>query len=471
MATRHYTEEAYEQIKQTIEQIDNTDVSPVKDFFSDLFLRLGQFLELYSVEQYQNDMQTWYNKVLDSHDTTMSQVDSIFNAVDTVDFECRDIMNEAVDSIVNFRNTLNCLRDVISGKTSLEDGKTAANGYLAAGRNSLNGAYDKVLTRMEQKTLWDTSKALFGDAIKLGAGYIKCLSGGNAADYKNLGDTVLATGCDLFAVVSIVVAPLGAWGDSLDGRMDMSYENYLDARFQLLTMSQNIKDVNSVSDLLDNLAEDMGEQLEKCSPNSPMYPFIEVIADISQKTANNYKMIDIAVDAYGIGKDLKDIHDTVDGWMYGKDYTVGEFADKFEHKSFGDWKIIDSGWTDNKAILTVKDTPSGILKTVVSNWFGVPASGWKDPSKFDGNVYKTVGTLWSYAEKIIPDIKGGSNIADIPDVFFGKNKDTGFLKDVFDFARDIDEYASNLGSSDSPSEFGGVKGGRYGWSLGKTGVN
>ena len=215
----------------------------------------------------------------------------------------------------------------------------------------------------------------------------------------------------------------------------------------------------------------MDEQLDKCSPNSPMYPVVEIIADISQKTADNYKLIDIAVDAYGIGKDLKDIHDTVDGWMYGKDYTVGEFVDKFEHKSFGDWKIIESSWTDNKAILTVKDTPSGILKTVISNWFGVPTSGWKDPSKFDGNVYKSVGTVWSYAEKIIPDIDGGSNIDELPDVFFGKNKDTGFLKDVFDFTRDLDKYYSNLGSGDSASRSGGVKGGRYGWSLRKTGVN
>lgn len=472
MATRHYTEEAYEQIKQTIEQIDNTDVSPVKDFFSDLLLRLGQFLKLYSVEQYQNDMQTWYTKVLDSHNATMSQVDSIFNAVDTVDFEYRDIMDGGLDSIVSFRSTLNCLRNVISGKTSLADGKAAATGYLAAGTSSLNSSCDEILTKMQQRTLWDASKALFGDAINLGAGYVKCLYGkGNIADYKNLGDTILATGCDLLSMAAIVIAPLGALGDALDGKMDMSYEDYIDAQFMLLSPAQKLKDVNSVSDLLDNLAEDMGEQREKCPQNSPMFPFISKTAHLIEKTAKNYKMIDIAVDAYGIGKDLKDIHDTVDGWMYGKDYTVSEFVDEFEHKSFNDWEIIDRNWANNEATFTVKDTASGIVKKVVSNWFGVPTTGWNDPSKFDGNVYKTVGTLWSYAEKIIPDIDGGSNIDALPDVFFGKHKDTGFLKDIFDFARDLDEYSSNLGSGGSQSGSGGVKGGRYGWSLRKTGVS
>ena len=433
MATRYYTEEAYEQIKRTIEEIDNSDVNQVADFFGDLFQRLAQFLELYSVEDYQNDMQTWYNKVLDSHDTTMSQVDNIFNAVDTVDFEYRDLMDEACKSITSFRSTLNCLRDVISGKTSLADGKAAADGYLATGTSSLNTSCDTILTKMQQRTLWDASKALFGDAIKLGAGYIKCRSGkANIADYKNLGDTILATGCDLLAMAAIVIAPLGAVGDwVIDGKMDMSYEDYIDAQFMLLSTAQGLKDINSVSDLLNNLAEDMGEQLEKCPPDSPIYPVIEAIADISQKTADNYELIDIAVDAYGIGKDLKDIHDTFDGGVFSAEF----------------------------------------VKKAISNWLGVPTSGWEDPSKFDGNVYKTVGTIWSYAEKIIPDINGGSNIHELPDVFFEKYKDTGFLKDVFDFARDLDDYSSNLGTNDSQTGFGGVKGGRYGWSIRKTEVN
>jgi len=87
-------------------------------------------------------MQTWYNKVLNSHDTTLGEVSKIFGAVESVDFEYRDIMEGALDSITNFRSTLNCLRDVISGKTNLSDGKAAADSYLAAGKNSLNSAYD-----------------------------------------------------------------------------------------------------------------------------------------------------------------------------------------------------------------------------------------------------------------------------------------------------------------------------------------
>lgn len=437
MATRNYTTEAYEQIKQTIEQIDSTDVNLVKEFFSDLFMRVGQFLELVSIEQYENDMQSWYEKILDSHNTTLNKVDEIFNDVDTVDFEYRDMMEEAVESIVNFRSTVNCLRDVISGKTSLADGKATADKFLAAGRNSLNGAYDTILTKMEQETLWDASLALFGDAIKLGAGYIKCRRSGNVADYINLADTILATACDLLSMGAIVLAPLGALGDALDGKMDMSYEEYLDVRFMLLSPAQELKEVNSISDLLGNLAADMDEQLAECPEDSPLYPVVKTIANVSQVASDTYEVVNIAVDAYGVVSDMKDIHDNIDGWINGKDYTIGEFVDNYEHEQFGDWKIIDSSYSDNRAILTVKDTPSGFVKKIISNWTGVPISGWNNPSKFDGNVYKTAGTLWSYAEKLIPDpVAGRSNIEELPDVFLGKFKDTSFLKDVFDFARD-----------------------------------
>ena len=183
MATRYYTDEAYAQIKQTIEQIDTADVGPVKDFFSDLLLRLGQFLKLYSVDQYQNDMQSWYNKVLDSHNTTLSKVDSIFLDVESVDFEYRDIMDGALDSIVSFRNTLNCLRDVISGKTGLTEGKATADRYITAGKKSLSGAYDTILTKMETQVLKGAFKELVGDTLKFGAAFAGLLVPTTPAKY------------------------------------------------------------------------------------------------------------------------------------------------------------------------------------------------------------------------------------------------------------------------------------------------
>lgn len=444
MATRYYTEEAYEQIKQTIEQIDNTDVSPVKDFFSDLLLRLGQFLKIYSVEQYQNDMQSWYNKVLDSHNSTMSAVNDIFNAVDAVDFEYRDIMDGALDSIVSFRSSLNCLRDVISGKTSLADGKTAAVGYFATGKNSLNASYDTLLTKMEQGTLWNASLALFGDAIKLGSGYIKCVTSGNPADYKSFIDTCLATVCDLAAMGAIIsTIPVGVVG-AFTG---MSYDDYLDCRFKQLTRAQKLRETDSVTDLLDRIAEDLDTQVAKCPKDSPLYPVVAAIADKAHTNAETSKVLDIVVDAYGIGKDLKDAHDLV----HGKYYSLEEYVDTFENKE-GIPEVLEVIDDYNGPSIRVKKSPGEILQNVVSNWTGLPTSGWTDPSKFDGNVLKTVGTLWSYGEKLLPDPVGGYSKSDeIPDVIFDKFKDTKFLKDVFEFAQDTYDFAHSNSFSNTAS--------------------
>ena len=199
MAKRNYTTEALEQITQTIEKIDNADVSPVKEFFSDLLLRIGQFLELFTVEQYEENMQKWYDIVLDSHNYTISEVKDIFRAVGETENEYQKIMSDAVSGISSFRSTLNTLRDVISGKITLADGKVAADRYLAAGKSSLITACDTILTKVQQEALWDASKDLFGDAIKLGLARIKLIKGGDVSDYKNLADTYLATWCDLLA--------------------------------------------------------------------------------------------------------------------------------------------------------------------------------------------------------------------------------------------------------------------------------
>ena len=472
MATRNYTTEAYEQIKKTIEEIDNTDVHPVKGFFSDLFRRLGQFLELFTVDQYKEDMQKWYDIVLDSHNSTINEVYNIFEEVGKVDAEYQKIMDGAVSSVTDFRNTLNCLRDVISGKTSLADGKAAANGYLAAGRNSLNGAYDKILTRMEAQTLVGAGKALIGDTLKLAASFCGLMVPATPAKYaskaKGFVDTFTATLGDLGATATVLMVSTTFGIGSFFG---LDRKNYLDFRFEQLTQAQNYKDTNSVSDWLGGIAEDMEETLADCPKDNPYYSIVKAAADVSRIVSNTADGVDIAVDAYDIVSDLKDTHDNIDEWVNGKDYTVKEYTKIFEKEL--PWKSTYYLDGDNGPMINVRTAPGKIVSKLFSDRIGLPLSNWNDdPMKTMGNGFKVMGTLWSYGEKMLPDpVTGRSNIDDIPDVFFAKNKDSKFLKDVFDFARDVDEFPSKFDSTGTQSGSGGVKGGRYGWSLRKTGVN
>lgn len=437
MATRNYTEEAYEQIRHTIEQIDNTDVDPVADFFGDLFLRLAQFLKLYSVEQYRNDMQRWHKTVLDSHNATLSKVDSIFNAVDTVDFQYRDVMDGAHESIVSFRNSLNSLRDIISGKSSLVDGKADAASYISSGKNSLNTSFDTLLTHMETQTYKDAVKELNGDILKLGSGFFTCIRGGNVADYKKFADTLVATFGDLRMVGTVVLLPFAYQLVSFFGA-DISTEHYLDVRYEELAGNKKMKDTGSVSDLLGGIAEDMEEDLKGCSKDSPFYSVAEIGTEVFQIGAKGAEAADVLVDLYDIGSELKDIHDNIDTWINGKTYTEKEYIEAFE--DLKDKKIMDVFEGDDGWIVKVKVSPGEFISKVVSDRTGIPLSGWTDPDKSPGNVFKTAGTLWSYAEKIIPDpVDGRPNDGDVWDVSFSKFKDTKFLKDVFDFARDFDE--------------------------------
>ena len=441
MATRYYTEEAYEQIKRTIEEIDNTDVNPVVDFFGDLFQRIGQFLQLYKVDDYQNDIQKWYNKVLDSHNTTMIAVDSIFDAVDSVDFEYRDIMDRVHTSIVDFQGTLNTLRDVISGKTTLAEGKKAAEGYLTSGKNALNNAYDTLLSRMEKRVLLESLLALGGDVIKLGAGFVGLCVPAPPQEYavkcKKFLDTFTATLGDLGATTTGLLVE-GIFGvGSLFG---MDRKNYLDFRFNQLMEAKNYKDTNSVSDWLGGMAEDLNEDLADCPKDSPLYPVFKTFAGASQFASDSADVVDIAVDAYDIVSDLKDTHDNIDKWINGEIFTEKGYAEAFD--KIKDREILDFFEGEDGWIVKVKVEPTEFISTVISDRTGIPLSGWDDSSKYDGNVLKTMGTIWSYGEKLLSaPADGYSKIHEIPEVAFGKFKDTKFLKDIFDFARGLDDFA------------------------------
>ena len=460
MAKRYYTDEAYEQIKQTIEQIDNTDVSQVKDFFGDLFLRLCQFLKLFSVDHYQDDMQSWYNKVLDSHDTTLSKVDSIFNAVETVDFEYRDLMDGAYDSIVSFRSTLNCLRDVISGKTSLADGKTATAKLIASGKSSLNTSYEAIITKMERRVRREAGKELIGDILKLGGSFGKLLvpmgTAKKIAEYKKFADTITATLYDLGVVSSTILVPVVGGIGLLCG---VKYENYLDFRYNQLIEDQERKDTNSMSDWLGEISGDLTEDLEKCPKDHPYYSVSKTAAKVSQIVSKGSDVVDVVVDAYDIGSDLKDTHDNIDEWINGKAYTEAEWKKVYDTKKY--WDIVDVVDGDNGPIIKARGGPSEIILKVLSEKTGITFSGWEDPSKVDGNVWKTAGTLWSYAEKLLPDPSTGqSKINELPDVFFNKFKDTKFIKDVFDLVRDLDDVVTtptfpdvNSGSAVGSADF------------------
>lgn len=443
MATRYYTEEAYEQIRNTIDEIQNSDLDPVVDFFSDLLSRIAQYLELYTVDDYQQDIQTWYTKVLDSHNATMNNVDSIFNAVETVDFTFRDIMVDAHSSIVSFRSTVNCLRDIISGKTSLADGKAAAETFLAAGKDALYSSYDAILTKMEAQVRGEAGSALLKNVLKLGAGFCKILTTRDPAKlviaYKQYIDTWVATLGDLGAITSLF---LGAVAGHVCTLFGISYGNYLDIRFDQLSEAKKYNDKNSVTDVLGEIAEGLTEDLAKCSKDSPYYPVIKTAAETFQNGYVASQWMDTATDVADFYYDVNDSFKDAKEWLHGKDYTEKEFLEAFPKKD--SWDIIDVKQGDDGLIFTDKIPADEIIPKIISDRTGIPLSGWEDPDKAVGNGFKLAGTIFSYGEKLDPDLASyASGDGDVMDVAIGKVKEVGIVKDGIDLIRDLEEGMPN----------------------------
>ena len=454
MATRYYTEEAYEQIHNTIETIQTSDLDPVVDFFQDLLSRIIQRLKQYTVDDYQQNIQSWYTMVLDSHNTTMTHVDSIFNAVESVDFEYRDIMLNAYNSIVSFRNTVNGLRDIISGKVSLAEGTAAAERFLADGKSALYTSYDAILTKMESQVLGESSLALLKDALKYGAGYVKMLLAFKPPAFtlnpskaaiatKKFTDTCFAIWGDLLAMGLILG---GAVEGCVGARTGMTYQEYLDLRFEHLSAAKKCNDVNSTTDLLKVLAGELTEDLAEYPHDSPFYPVMKTIADSTQDAYVYSKGLDALADTVDLCNGISDSLGEMDAWINGKDYTLEEYLKKFQTSDFHEIQLAQG---KNGLIITETIPPSKIVSKIISDRTGIPLTNWSDPDKAIGNVYELSSTLLSYGEALNPTLASfASECSDISDVAIGKIKEVGTTEDVIDLIQDLNDEIQILDSSD-----------------------
>lgn len=442
MSKRPYTDAAYDQIRQTIDEIDNAQISPVTDFFGDMLSRLAQFLKIYTVDTYQNDMQQWYRKVLDSHNTTMAKVDTLFANVEAVDSRYESLMSGTYDAIAEFQSVINCLRDTISGKCTLAEGQQAAQNHLNAGIQALRAPANTVLTYAEQRMLGETSKNLVKDALAYGVLFCKLLVEKDpialASTGKKFIDTVLATACDFATLVSIV--PVGIFSiKGIQEKMGWSYEEYLDLRFEQLGVAKKYQGKRSVSDLLDGLADDMDEDLAACPEDSPYYSLTKKLNNAAHKVSNISHTIDFAADAYDLYSGITGTMDTIKEIKAGKLLTGEDFLKKYEDGKVSQFEV---KFVDGEIKYLVPVDGKETVLNAISSRTGIPLTGWSDPSKRPGNVYKGLGTLWSYIDALLPNADGSPNVGSPVDVALGAVKEISTIKDTLDLASDYADLNS-----------------------------
>ena len=436
MSKRPYTDAAYDQIRQTIDEIDNAQISPVTDSFGDMLSRIAQFLKIYTVDTYQNDMQQWYRKVLDSHNTTMAKVDTLFANVEAVDARYESLMNGTYDAIAEFQSVINCLRDTISGKCTFAEGQQAAQNHLNAGIQALRTPANTVLAYAEQRMRDETLRGLMKDLFSFGGLFCKLMVEKDpialASTGKKFIDTVLATACDFATLVSIV--PVSVFGiKCIREKMGWSYEEYLDLRFEQLGVAKKYQGKRSVSDLLDSLADEMAEDLAACPDDSPYYSITKKLNDVSHRASDVSHTIDFAADAYGLYSGITGTMDTIKEIKAGKLLSGADFLKKCED---GKVSKVEVKFVDGEIKYLVPVDGKETILNAISSRTGIPLTGWNNTEKGPGNVFKTAGTVWSYIDALLPNADGSPNVGSPVDVALGKVKEISTIKDTLDLASD-----------------------------------
>lgn len=442
MSKRPYTDVAYDQIRQTIDEIDNAQISPVTDFFGDMLSRIAQFLKIYTVDTYQNDMQQWYRKVLDSHNTTMAKVDTLFANVEAVDSRYESLMRGTYDAIVEFQSVINCLRDTISGKCTLAEGQQATQNHLNAGIQALCTSANTVLTYAEQRMCDNTLRSLVKDLLSFGGLFCKLAVERDpialASTSKKFVDAVLATACDLATLVSIV--PVGLFGiEGIQEKMGWSYEKYLDLRFEQLGVAEKYQGKRSISDLLDGLADDMDENLAACPQDSPYYSITKKLNDIAHGASNVSHTIDFVANTYDLYSGITGTMDTIKEIKAGKLLSGADFLKKCED---GKVSKVEVKFVDGEIKYLVPVDGKETILNAISSRTGIPLTGWNNTEKGPGNVFKTAGTVCSYIDALLPNADGTPNTNTPLNVTLGAVKEISTIKDTLGLASDYADLNS-----------------------------
>ena len=82
---RDYTEATFDELKRQIKEINDSDFSIITDALGDLWYTFQSWIGVLKIDNYLDDVSSYHKKVLDQHNTSIADLDRIFNAVHTVD--------------------------------------------------------------------------------------------------------------------------------------------------------------------------------------------------------------------------------------------------------------------------------------------------------------------------------------------------------------------------------------------------
>lgn len=213
---RDYTEATFDELKRQIKEINDSDFSIITDALGDLWYTFQSWIGVLKIDNYLDDVSSYHKKVLDQHNTSIADLDRIFNAVHTVDQNYSVKVGDINSTMDTYHRFLAQMTELINPTafgftaSAVRAQMDAMSQEMTDAANKLDEVYDESLIMREKQIAKDAALGLIGDLLSVPAhifGFTINVAKGNiagaAADGWGLINDVFTTGEDLCALAEV----------------------------------------------------------------------------------------------------------------------------------------------------------------------------------------------------------------------------------------------------------------------------
>lgn len=231
---RDYTEATFDELKRQIEEINDSDFSVITDALGDLWYTFQSWIGTLKIDNYLEDVSSYHRKVLDQHNTSITDLERIFNAVHAVDENYSAKVGEINATMETYCRFLLQMTELINPTafgftaSSVRTQMDAMSQEMTDATNRLNEIYDESLTMREEQIAKDAALDLISDLLSVPIhlfSFIADVAKGDwasaATDVWGVINDVFSTGGDLCALGAIGIGKCisRAQGGNLSARL------------------------------------------------------------------------------------------------------------------------------------------------------------------------------------------------------------------------------------------------------------
>lgn len=197
---RDYTEATLNELKQQIREINESDFSPITDFFGDIWYGVQSLVGVLKIDNYLNDVSSYHRKVLDQHDTTVKELEGIFTAVRNVDAASATKLETLNNSAESYRKYIEQMAELINpsafgfSAAAVRAQCEALSQEMQSANDDLDAVFEESLkTRKKQiakKAAWELLQDVLSVPKRVGKFIVHVADG-----------DVLAAGADVWGVI------------------------------------------------------------------------------------------------------------------------------------------------------------------------------------------------------------------------------------------------------------------------------